>query len=265
MHGWIRAMAFAACFLTALAVGPPPSADPLPVRAEEGRAKLVFTTFPSSGMEVLFRRILTEAYGRIGLDVKILSVPAERALAMSNQGLSDGEAARVAVIEDTYTNLVRVPTPLYTNVVVGFSKITGLDPAKGWSILDPYRIGSVLGYKYIEKQTQDHGAHTLATCYHQLFAMLKNDRLDVALTEYLDVMPSLVGFHFGEIRLLSPPFARNPMYHYLHKKHADLVPRIDAVLARMKEEGRLDAILRETVVGFEVMQRGGGMPRCNVF
>jgi polar amino acid transport system substrate-binding protein len=32
------------------------------------------------------------------------------------------------------------------------------------------------------------------------------------------------------------------MYHYLNKRHADLVPKIDAVLRDMAAEGRLKAI-----------------------
>lgn len=32
-------------------------------------------------------------------------------------------------------------------------------------------------------------------------------------------------------------------YHYLHKKNAELIPRIEAILLQMKESGRIDEIL----------------------
>lgn len=218
------------------------------------RPKLTFSTFPSEGMGVLFKRILTEAYGRIGYDVAIEGVPAERALVMSNQGLVDGEAARVPVVEPACPNLIRVPTPLYTNRVVAFAKKEGVDVTNGWKSLFPYSIGSVRGYKYIEKQTS-HMNRVLVSCYQRLLNLLINDRLDVVVAEYFDVLPTLKEMQPKNIRMLEPPLAYNPMYHYLHKRHADLVPRIDKVLHDMHSEGRMLAIQRE-------MENERGRPAC---
>jgi len=250
MHAWMRRVAVTTLCLALLAGA---SGSPVAARERDQRPRLVFTTFPSGGMGLLFKRILTEAYGRIGYDVEAVKVPAERGLVMANQGQCDGMDARAPVIEETCANLVRVPTPLYTNTVVAFSKRTDMDLAEGWDALAPYRLGSVLGYKFVEKMTSAYD-RVLVSCYGQLFAMLKNDRLDVAVTEYLDVMPSLRGFDFGNIRLLSPPLAHTPMYHYLHEKHADLVPVIDAVLRQMREEGRMDALLEEIKAGVGGME-----------
>lgn len=244
MSAWIkRVVALAVCL--ALLAGP--AVDRSAARERDKRSRLVFTTFPNEGMGLLFKRILTEAYERIDCDVEILSVPAGRALVMSDRGESDGEAARGPVAEDLFENLIRVPTVLYTNAVVAFAKNREIDVAAGWGALAPYKLGSVIGYKFIEKETTGYD-RTLVSCHDKLFLMLQNDRLDVALTGYLDVMASLNDFDLEEICLLSPPLARIPMYHYLHKKHADLVPLIDTSLRQMREEGRMDAILNEILV-----------------
>jgi polar amino acid transport system substrate-binding protein len=75
-----------------------------------------------------------------------------------------------------------------------------------------------------------------------MLGLLKNRRVDVALAEYFDILPTLSRLGLGEVRILSRPMASNPMYHYLNRRHADLVPRIDAVLRDMAAQGRLKAI-----------------------
>lgn len=227
---------------------------PSHARDRDPRPLLVFSNFPCDGMGRLFSRILVEAYGRLGSDVSIWRVPAQRGLVMANQGQCDGVAARAAAIEEECPNLLRVPTPLYVNTVVAFSKLRGVNPEKGWPALAPYRLGSVLGYKYVEKHASRFGNHVLVSCYSQLFAMLKNDRVDVAVAEYLDVLPSLRGFDFGEIRALSPPLAQVPMYHYLHRKHAEMVPAVDRALRDMCREGRLEALLEEIRAGVDGLE-----------
>lgn len=215
-----------------------------------GRPTFSFTTFPCEGMGMLFERILVEAYDSIGCDAKILRVPAERALVMSNSGKVDGEAARVPVIETKNANLIRVPTPLYTNTVVAYTKRLSRDMIKGWEDFEPYKIGMVIGYKFIEKKTAGMD-RTVVTCYEKLFAMLAGGRVDVVVVEYFDSLPSLKSYRMDRIKMLEPALAYNPMYHYLHKKHADLVPKIDAALKRMHEQGRMEGIMREMLEEFE--------------
>lgn len=204
----------------------------------------VFSTFPSEGMGVLFKRILTEAYGRLGIAVSIEGYPAERALVMSNQGYVDGEAGRVSVVEEDNRNLVRVPTPLYTNRIVAFSRLPEFDAAGGWDALWKYHLGAVIGYKFVEKKTRRMKTEYYKT-YEVLFKALDNSRIDVGISEYLEALPSIKALKLHRIGAHFPPLALNPMYHYLHKKNKALVPFIDAVLQEMRASGRLKEILEE--------------------
>jgi polar amino acid transport system substrate-binding protein len=244
----VLAAGLLACVLLPTA---PAQADPGPLHH---RHHLTFTSFPSDGMALLFRRILTEAYGRIHYDVDVVGVPGERALVMSNQGEVDGEAARVPVIEASCPNLIRVPTPLYVNRVVVFSRVGDIDLSDGWEALYPYRVGVVRGYKFVDKMTASMN-RVLATDYENLFTMLETGRLDVAVTEYFEALPMLKEMQPHNFRLLLPPLAYKPMYHYLHKQHADLVPGIDRALRDMRREGRMQEIQRE-------IEQDRGRPRC---
>ncbi|MEF2231334.1 MAG: transporter substrate-binding domain-containing protein [Pseudodesulfovibrio sp.] len=219
-------------------------AQPGAVVAEAHRPVLLFSTFESRGMGRLFRRILEEAYARIGYVAVFAEVPAERSLVMSNDGAVDGEAGRVPVIEPRCPNLIRVPTPIYTNRTVVFTRQDGISPDASWEDLTPYRVGVLLGYRYIEKRTALMH-RVVATSYAHLFNLLLQGRVDLAVVEYFDVLPALRSLDLKTVRMLQPPLAFNPMHHYLHRRHADLVPRIDKVLRDMAAEGRMLAIQRE--------------------
>ena len=205
--------------------------------------RLIFSTFPSGGMRELFDHVLTEAYGRLGYEVELQGYPAERALFMANEGLVDGEAGRVNVVEKEFPNLIRVPTPLYVNRIAVLTKVRGLDPAKGWGQLAGYKVCIRNGYKLLESQIGGENCHRVSS-YEKMLDLLKNNRVDVGLAEYIDILPTLSKAGLGEVRMLCEPMAVNPMYHYLNKRHADLVPQIDAALRRMTDEGRLKDIER---------------------
>lgn len=217
--------------------------------ADAERQKLVFTTFPSEGMGLLFERILTEAYDRLGYDIAIERVPAQRALVMANSGQVDGEAGRVPVIELLNPKLIRVPTSIYTNTIVVYARGVNADTSRGWDALVPFSVASVIGYKFIEQKLRTL-RHTHVSDYEKMFTMLEGGRVDLAVAEYFDSLPSFKQLRPKDVVLVEPPLAYNPMYHYLHEKHANLVPLINRALEDMRSEGRFDAIEREMLEEF---------------
>jgi polar amino acid transport system substrate-binding protein len=208
---------------------------------DDPERRLVFSTFPEGGMHDLFEHILREAYARLGYEIELLGYPAERALLMANTGLVDGEAGRVSVVEKAYSNLIRVPTPLYLNRIAILTTGAEIDPARGWGQFSDCRTCIRNGYKFLESKVGGENIHVVSS-YEKMIQLLKNDRVDVGLAEFFDILPTLGKVGMGNVRVLCEPMASNPMYHYLHKRHADLVPRIDAVLRDMVAEGRLKAI-----------------------
>lgn len=203
--------------------------------------RLIFSTFPEGGLHDLFDHILSEAYARLGYEIELQGYPAERALVMSNDGLVDGEAGRVNVVEKTCPNLIRVPTPLYLNRIAILTTGTEVVPAWGWGQFANYRTCIRNGYKFLESRVKGENLHMVSS-YEKMLELLKNKRVDVGLAEYFDLLPALNKVGLGGVRMLCEPMASNPMYHYLHKRNADLVPKIDAVLRDMATEGRIKVI-----------------------
>lgn len=178
-------------------------------RASGQLPQLTFATFPSQGMGVLFKRILTEAYSRIGYEIKVVHVAADQALRLSDGGEVDGEAARVPVIEAHHHNLIRVPTPLYTNRVVLYAKRGRVVPAEGWLGLMQLKIGVVKGYKFIEAQTSAMN-RVIAESYEQVFTLLDEGKVDAVMVEYLDSMSTYLKVKPRNTDLVNPPWHTTP-------------------------------------------------------
>ena len=57
------------------------------------------------------------------------------------------------------------------------------------------------------------------------------------------------------IKYLTPPVEVYKLYHYLHERHKDLVPTVNAVFKAMQERGELEA-LREKAAQ-QLLQKAG--------
>ncbi len=113
--------------------------------------EVVISTFEkSSHIVVAVEAIMTEAYNRLGHDINVARIPANRSLHMANSGEVDGELFRVNNIDKTYHNLIKVPIDLYSIEMVAFTK-NKFFTVDGWKSLAPYRVGYRRGIKVSER------------------------------------------------------------------------------------------------------------------
>jgi polar amino acid transport system substrate-binding protein len=196
-------------------------------------------------------RIVAEAFRRVGLAVKLVMLPSERSLQNANQGIDDGVYVRVPGLERIYPNLVMVAEPVSEFIFTAFTRDPALK-ARAWDDLRERQVAIVAGWKIVERNLA--GAPRLQAVRDEeaLFALLDKDRAEVVVA----------GLHAGReiirtrgyhgVRTLQPPLAMVPMHLYLHKRHAELVPRLNATLRDMRRDG---TIARMTRSGLAV---GGG-------
>lgn len=187
-----------------------------------------------------------EAFRRAGVKLKLVKLPAERGLLNANAGIDDGDLTRIAGLDAQYPNLVRVPEKLVDWTFTAFSKNPAL-PAR-WEILRQRPIGHVKGWKIYEQQLANAPNVVAAEDAEQLFRLLDLDRIEVALYarwigEALIQQQGIKG-----VRALEPPLATREMFIYLHKRHADLAPKLAAALRAIKAEGMYDRLYREKVL-----------------
>lgn len=186
------------------------------------------------------REVLTEAYGQMGIRFNVKFFPAERAFIQSSSGEVDGEVERIIGIDDRYPNLVRVPVPVgfFTGSV--FTK--GIKfPVTGWDSLKPYKIAVVKGIQFSDSPTARMN-RIMVSEHSQLFRMLDLERVDAAVTGTLTGLVTLQKTGIKNIEVLHPPISNFPLYHYLHKKNAQVIPELTIILEKMTEEGRIQAI-----------------------
>lgn len=184
--------------------------------------------------------IIREAYRRLGIDLQAVPLPRERALMFSDSGETSGEVIRMAGIETLYPNLVRVPEPVVTFDTVAFT--TGLSFAvNGWESLRPYRLCVLRGMKLAEMGT-DGMQRILANSNGQIIRMLVAGRCEVAVLGYQiwrEIEPHLK----DSLRALEPPIVSVPLYHYLHRNHADLAPQVAETMRQMRADGTTARLL----------------------
>lgn len=216
-----------------------------PAQAKE-RQLLTLASVDEEGSRIS-HTVLTEAYGKLAINLIVHYFPSERALEESNEGRTDGEINRISGMQRQYPNLIRVDTPINEAWVSACSKTPDLQ-ISGWESLRNYRIGSRFGIKLMEKETagwtNKHSAHT----QEKLFELLVHDRLDIVIGGEQELLKQMSQYPSGLLHIASPPIQIAPLYHYLHKKHAALIPRITAVLSAMEKSGRIRAIRAEAIL-----------------
>lgn len=198
-------------------------------------------------LDLLYR----ELFARLGIAFEIQVLPAERALQNANSGIDDGDICRVAGLDSIYPNLVRTTESVMQYRMVVFSREERNFPISGPESLLPYELGIVTGWKILESTTRQHPSRIMVDSADQLFRMLDQGRVKVALIDRLVGMEAINRLGIKGVRILSPPFLTGEWFLYLHKRHQALIPRIDAELRKMKQDGAYERIRQQTLGRYE--------------
>lgn len=191
-------------------------------------------------------RIMAEAFKRLGLELEIVNLPSERALINANEGLDDGNFARVEGLEKLYPNLIRVDEEITTFEFVAFTAGAAFSSA-GWKSLKPYDIGIVTGWKILEHNITDVKSLTKVRNEKILFGLLAAGRVEAVVYDRMQGRIVLKQLGLRDITELEPPLAVRSMYAYLNKRHADLVPRLEQVLRELKQDGTFRKITEDAL------------------
>lgn len=187
-------------------------------------------------------RIILEAFRRIGVAVRLVRLPSERALKNANQGIDDGSYVRIAGLSAQYPNLVMVPEPMSEFSFTAFTRDPALNVST-WDDLRSRRTGVVTGWKIVEQNLAGGPFLSRARDEEALFALLDRGRVEVVVSSLYSGMEIIRRHRYRNMRALAPPLDVQPMYLYMNKKHADLVPLLDQALRQMRQDGSLKRIM----------------------
>lgn len=190
--------------------------------------------------------VASEAFRRAGVRLKLVRLPAERALMNASSGIDDGDLTRIAGLDAQYPNLLRVPEKLLDWDFNAFARDRTI-PGQ-WEAIRQRSVGFIRGWKIYERGMA--GAQQVLTAENpeQLFGMLQLDHVEVVLYERWMGQNLIARSGMQGIYPLDPPLVHKEMFIYLNKRHAALVPKLANALRAIKAEGLYDRLYREKVL-----------------
>lgn len=221
-----------------------------PVHAQATKLSLVtvaaFPPLTASAQQPGFLNMLAEgAFKRIGVEVEITVLPAERALINVNSGLDDGDIFRAPGMERNFPNLIQVPEPMLDYAFVAYARRADIT-IRTWDDLQPYSVAYASGWKIFENNVRNVKEVTITSSIVDLFSLLEKGRVDVILLDRWGGQ-SIVHQMGYKLKPQEPPLARTNMFMYLNRKHAALAPKVAQALRDMKADGSYKKIFDATL------------------
>jgi len=212
--------------------------------AQNLQKEVVLADSGDSLLNGVAQEVGTRVFGKYNIIFKLRTYPKARALATANSGKADGDAYRIYDLQKItggkFPNLIRVDAPyisIYWTAFVGDKnkdiKVTG------WKDLANYRVAGIRGNKRMEARMNEFVPKensTITNNYKNAFRMLLHGRVGVVVgkpavgVNYLKKYKSLHMIGKFEVQ---------DIYMYLHKKHKQLIPKIEFELREMKKSGEL--------------------------
>lgn len=181
---------------------------------------------------------------RMGVNIQIQYLPAERALLNANSGIDDGDVCRVPGIEQQYPELKAATEPFIRLKLNVFSSVPDLK-VTGFESLHPYRVGILIGRKKLENSVVDVRSLIKFATDEEIVAALSSNQIDVGIFEKSQGV-RLTRTH-KNIKLLEPEIYKGSCYLYLNKKHSKWLPLFSEEIKKMKKDGSMRKIWNESM------------------
>ncbi len=189
--------------------------------------------------------LVQAVYSELGISVVFELVPSERALHDANRGVYDADVSRVSGMLAAYPDLIYCLEPMSIVELLPYVRKGDSLRIESAEQLQRYRVGLGRGSKLAEGFVASAGiTPVLANNLESLTNMLTAGRFDVALITTTQL--SSQGKALASVaEQAGPALLSRPALHVLNRRNTELIPRFDAVLRKMKADGRLAALLQK--------------------
>lgn len=193
-----------------------------------------------------YNKLSVEIFRRLNIRHEYISLPSARSLINANQGVDDGNIARIQGMEKKWKNLIRVPESVIEWEFTAYGRDNFQLTVDGWQSIKPYAVGIVRGWQIYEKNLKDARQLRRVRNAEQLFTLLKTGRVDIAMFEKWQGEYWFKKMNYYP-QQLEPKIVTKKLYIYVHKKHHGLVPRMAKVIKEMKRDGTYARIFNATL------------------
>ena len=213
-------------------------------------ARLIFSKIQDDTASEIAANILAKIYSDIGIITEFQEFSAKESLVKSSQGSADGETIRISGLSTKHADLIQLTVPLIT-IEGRIYSIIPLPPFDNLKELSHLEFGLVKGIILADNKTKSL-KRRFASNAHELFDLLVKDQLTIALMNNMTATIELSRhFRNKNIRPRGPVQYKVHLYHYLHKKNAHLVDRVEEAMKRSALTGEIEELyaksLREIV------------------
>lgn len=190
--------------------------------------------------------LLQEISKKMGVEIKLTSLPAKRAIVSLKNGKIHGEFSRIASYQDSVPGAIKVKEPI-TSLPLHVYTVSQNFKVNGWDSLEPYSIVTVRGYSFVDNYLRDHKTYAVGSAKFA-FGFLKAERADLFISDHLTASSILDSpdFDSESIKKLEPPVTVLNTYTFFSPKHPDFVESYHKALVEVKEEGVYQRIITET-------------------
>lgn len=208
---------------------------------------LVFAIPPEDRLSItMAQRVLALVYHELGVEVQYTKLPVRRGYAQADE--VDGVG--LGVTPDIGPTLVRIEVPVSYEEAAVYATRADIVP-HGYASLQPYVIGHIAGIGYLEARLQGMRTDT-ATNVESLFRKLEMGRTDVVVdSRFNSCLIKQLNLH--KVQLLQPSLETAPGFHFLHMRHAALIPRVTAVLRRMATDGTIKKVQAQALKEYKLL------------
>jgi polar amino acid transport system substrate-binding protein len=184
---------------------------------------------------------------------------------MSNHGKYDGDVCRIDGTEKKYKNLIKIKykaTKLFGAILVNKNyfktKVTSLKE------LDNTDIGIRIGHLYAEKAVKDYNPKNITrlTTDEQLLEMLNLSRIKAGIIILHNAL-SLIKKSpdsYKNIAIANPYFVVTNVYFYIHKKHKNLVEKLNKAAQNASKAGFVDDELAKYIAPYNQVLKEFKLP-----
>ncbi|RVT48147.1 transporter substrate-binding domain-containing protein [Rheinheimera sediminis] len=182
--------------------------------------------------------LMQQVYQQCGYNMVLIVMPLERSAHESNKGhILDAELSRTAEAAEILPNMLRIDVPIGYVRITAFSRDPQLQ-INHWQDLSAFRVDVLRGI-YLAKINMQGLVYTEVNSVSQAIQRLLSDRTDVVValgdeTEKLLKQQATQGIY-----TITPDLAKTQIYHYVHQRHAALVPQLEAALRQLVQPAQL--------------------------
>jgi ABC-type amino acid transport substrate-binding protein len=208
---------------------------------------------------LLFRRfqlLYSDAFQRLGIHFKLISLPKDQALTSANLGIFDGDTSRVPELEGhaDYVKLIRVDVIVNRSHHVAFTRnprlrILNWDDIKAQNLRIAYPQGQFYASQQVKAlQIPAAKVMTSPSC-EELLKWVDSGRVDVYIDNLGNCWDTRHSGRYKTIRVAAI-LGEDINYPYVHNKHKGLVPRfteaLKASLDNPEVHAKLDHLEKES-------------------